>query len=179
MKCLEIVSLLTLGSSGSSFFFVPLMYCVSVLSVLGYLLVLHESLEYLGISRLVDFLITLNRLQAMPRLAKRRKEKIQHILQCFDYPICVREFVTVQKERKLSLTHLTYVPRNPALAIGAISISNAIGIYMYIFTVFTCSPIPLPVLIIVFIILNSSMLKNALQSILLFIFFLTPFSHLL
>ena len=176
MKCLEIVSLLTLGGSVFPFFFGPLMYCVSVLSVLGYLLVLHESLEYLGISRLVDFLIALSRLQAMPRLAKRRKEKIQHILQCFDYPICVREFVTVQKERKLSLTHLTYVPRNPVLAIGAIFISFAIVFGMYIFTGFACSPIPLPVVIIVFIILNSSMLKNALQSILFFVLVLTPLS---
>ena len=80
------------GNEHSMYAFGTVMYLASVLGVLGYLLVLHESLEYLGISRLVDFLITLSRLQAMPGLAKRRKEKIQHVMECFDYPNCVREF---------------------------------------------------------------------------------------
>ena len=110
MKCVQVISfVLTPSFFGNYYYDVPsydtshvyafgtVMYLASVLGVLGYLLVLHESLEYLGISRLVDFLITLNRLQAMPGLAKRRKEKIQHIMECFDYPNCVREFVTVHQ----------------------------------------------------------------------------------
>ena len=72
MKCVQIISLVF---SPSMHAFGMLMYLASVFGVLGYLLVLHESLEYLGISRLVDLLITLSRLQAMPGLAKRRKEK--------------------------------------------------------------------------------------------------------
>ena len=97
MKCVQIISLVLtpsffiffnngyfnpgLDNTLSLYAFGTLMYLASVLGVLGYLLVLHESLEYLGISRLVDFLITLSRLQAMPGLAKRHKEKIQHVME--------------------------------------------------------------------------------------------------
>ena len=55
-----------------------------------------------------------------PGLAKRRKEKIQHVMECFDYPNCVRESVTVQKGSKFSSSNITYPIWNPMLAIIAI-----------------------------------------------------------
>ena len=171
MKCVQIISLVF---TPSVYAFGTVMYLASVLGVLGYLLVLHESLEYLGISRLVDFLITLSRLQAMPGLAKRRKEKIQHVMECFDYPNCVREFVTVQKGSRFSLSNFTYPTRNPMLAISAIFVLIIIPIVLYATyfpaTVdylcddfFVSAFLFLPTL---FIILNYSLVKNALQSML-------------
>ena len=42
-------------------------------------------------------------------------------MECFDYPNCVREFVTaVQKGSRFSLANLTYPIWNPMLAIIAI-----------------------------------------------------------
>ena len=141
------------------------MYLASVLGVLGYLLVLHESLEYLGISRLVDFLITLSRLQAMPGLAKRRKEKIQHVMECFDYPNCVREFVTVQKGSRFSLANFTYPIRNPMLAIIAMFILAIVITYLtYSIVGILFSSLSS----LFFFVINYSMVKNAFQSFLLF-----------
>ena len=149
----------------SLYAFGTVMYLASVLGVLGYLLVLHESLEYLGISRLVDFLITLSRIQAMPGLAKRRKEKIQHVMECFDYPNCVREFVTVQKGSRFSLANFTYPIRNPMLAI------IAMFILVIVITFLTYSIVGIlfsSLLSLFFFVINYSMVKNAFQSFLLF-----------
>ena len=170
MKCVQVISLVF---TPSVYAFCTVMYLASVFGVLGYLLVLHESLEYLGISRLVDFLITFSRLQAMPGLAKRRKEKIQHIMECFDYPNCVREFVTVQKGSRFS-SNFTYPIRNPMLAISAIFVLIIIPIVLYAYFLATvgylCDDFLVFALLFLptsFIILNYSMVKNASQSMLL------------
>ena len=153
-----------------------LLHLASVLSVLGYLLVLHESLEYLCISRLVDFLITLSRLQAMPGLARRRKEKIQHVLECFDYHNCVKEFATIQKRSRMSWANFTYPIRNPMLTLNSLFISALIGAtccgYAFWFCINSSSSTYLIIVTPLFLLfLNFSMVKNALQSVLLFIFF--------
>ena len=160
-----------------------LLHLASVLSVLGYLLVLHESLEYFCISRLVDFLITLSKLQAMPGLARRRKEKMQHVLECFDYPNCVREFATIQKRSRMSWANFTYPIRNPILALNSLFISVLIGATWCGYAFLSCSSssssmymyyIIVTPLFLLF--LNFSMVKNALQSVLLFFFFVLPAS---
>ena len=188
MKCVQIISIFVTPSffktitnewdpntiihyhTSSVYAFGTVMYLSSVLGVLGYLLVLHESLEYLGISRLVDFLITLSRLQAMPGLAKRRKEKIQHVMECFDYPNCVREFMAVQKGSRFSLANFTYPIRNPMLAISAILIFIIVSAYVsYIMSNDSlCNTTGLLCILVLFFVLNYSMVKNALQSFLLF-----------
>ena len=187
MKCVQVISIVLTPSffahysyryrsppvphydASSLYAFGTVMYLASVLGVLGYLLVLHESLEYLGISRLVDFLITLSRLQAMPGLAKRRKEKIQHVMECFDYPNCVREFVTVQKGSRFSLANFTYPIRNPMLAITAVFIL-AIVITFLTYVSMVGGPFSLfsSLLSLFFFVINYSMVKNAFQSFLFF-----------
>ena len=182
MKCVQVISIVLTPSffgyynyyvtsydTSSVYAFGTVMYLASVLGVLGYLLVLHESLEYLGISRLVDFLITLSRLQAMPGLAKRRKEKIQHVMECFDYPNCVREFVTVQKGSRFSLANFTYPIRNPMLAtIAMFILAISITFFVYMLISFCDFQLVSLLLVLFFFIINYSMVKNALQSVLFF-----------